>query len=144
MEPKRVLLIEDSPDDELLTRRAIEQTGLPIDIAVVHDGVEALAHFASLTMDTLPDLVLLDLKLPKVNGLEVLQQLRENVATRHLTIVVFTSSNEMCDICEASRFKANSYVRKPVEFHQFSAAVQMVCRYWLTINTPPIHQAASS
>lgn len=134
MDLKHVLLVEDNQDDELLTVRSIQKSGVPVEIAVVHDGVEAYAYLDQLTAATLPCLVLLDLKLPKVNGHEVLQRIRENELTRHVPVVVFTSSNEGLDIDEAYRRCCNSYVRKPVDFHLFSEAVQQICRYWLTVN----------
>jgi two-component system, response regulator len=136
MDTKHIVLVEDNPDDELLTMRAIQKLGMPIDVTVARDGVTALSLFESATQETLPDLVLLDLKLPKVNGLEVLRWVRANEATMALPMVVFTSSNEEQDIRETYVLYVNSYIRKPVDFHQFSDAVQQICRYWLMLNIP--------
>jgi CheY-like chemotaxis protein len=134
MDAKRILLVEDNPDDELLTTRAIQKVGLPVQVTVARDGVAALDLLENAARDTLPDLVLLDLKLPKVNGLEVLRRVRATAATKVLPVVVFTSSNEEQDIREAYTLCVNSYIRKPVDFHQFSAAVQEICTYWLKLN----------
>ncbi len=134
MDVKRVLLVEDNSDDELLTRRSLQKSGLPIEETVIHDGVVAIAYFTAVTRETAPDLVLLDLKLPKIDGLEVLEHIRAHEMTRHLPVVMFTSSNEANDICAAYARGVNSYVRKPVDFHQFNEAVQQICRYWLTMN----------
>lgn len=134
MDVKRVLLVEDNPDDELLTRRSLQKAGLPIEETVIHDGVAAIAYFTAVTRETAPDLVLLDLKLPKVNGLEVLEYIRAHETTRYLPVVLFTSSNEAHDICAAYALGVNSYVRKPVDFHLFCTAVQQICHYWLTLN----------
>jgi CheY-like chemotaxis protein len=134
MEVKRVLVIEDNPDDELLTRRSLRKSGVPIEEVVIHDGVAAIAYFTTVTREAAPDLVLLDLKMPKINGLEVLEHIRANETTRYLPVVMFTSSNEANDICVAYELGVNSYVRKPVDFHLFSTAVQQICLYWLTLN----------
>jgi len=136
METKHILLVEDNPDDELLTLRAIKKAGLPIEVTVVRDGAAALSVLESTTRENLPDLLLLDLKLPKVNGLEVLRQMRAHDATKVLPVVVFTSSNEEQDIKETYALNGNSYIRKPVDFHQFSDAVLQICRYWLQLNIP--------
>ena len=136
MDVKQVVLIEDNPDDELLTRRSIKKAGMPVEEIVLHDGVEALKYFSGITRETAPDLVLLDLKLPRVNGLEVLKHIRGSEDTSCLPVVIFTSSNELNDICSAYSLNVNSYVRKPVDFHQFCTAVQQICSYWLTMNVP--------
>lgn len=137
MEAKLVLLVEDNPDDELLTTRSLRKAGIPVEVTVVRDGVEAIAFLDNATAETLPDLVLLDLKLPKVNGLEVLKKIRDKELTRLLPVVVFTSSNEEQDIHDVYLLLGNSYVRKPVDFHEFSDSVQQICRYWLTLNITP-------
>jgi CheY-like chemotaxis protein len=135
MDTKHIVLVEDNPDDELLTTRAIQKVGISsINVHVARDGVEALVLLENATRETLPDLVLLDLKLPKVNGLEVLRRVRSLEVTKALPIVVFTSSNEEQDIRAAYHLRVNSYIRKPVDFHQFSDAVQQICRYWLKLN----------
>ena len=142
MEIKPILLVEDSPDDETLTLRTLQKHKIPCDVTVAHDGVEALDYlFATgpcagrprLT----PHLILLDLKLPKVDGLEVLRQVRSNPLTRSLPIVVFTSSNEAHDIAESYNLGANSYIRKPVDYHRFSEAIRLIGTYWLSENLPP-------
>jgi two-component system, response regulator len=137
MERKHILLVEDNPDDELLTLRAINKLGLPIDVAVIRDGAAALAFLEATAQANLPDLLLLDLKLPKVNGLEVLRRVRSLDVSSVLPVVVFTSSNEEQDISQAYTLGGNSYIRKPVDFHQFSGAVLQICHYWFQLNTPP-------
>jgi CheY-like chemotaxis protein len=131
-----IALIEDNPDDEALTLRALKKHGIANDIVVLRDGVEALA-FLLAPDQPLPHLVLLDLKLPRVNGLEVLQRLRAEPRTRLLPVVILTSSNEERDLIEGYRLGANSYVRKPVDFVQFSDAVQQLGLYWLVLNQAP-------
>lgn len=132
--PRPILLIEDNPDDERLTIRALRRSRITNPIQVARDGEEAL-HLIR-TTPPLPSLVLLDLKLPKVDGLEVLQQLRTNERTRLLPIVVLTSSNEERDIIDSYGLGANSYVQKPVDFGQFMDAVSQLGLYWLLINEP--------
>ena len=136
LEPKTILLVEDNPDDEKLTLRAMRQSDVPNTIMVAHDGAEALeiifgngnrAH-------RLPALVLLDLKLPKVSGLEVLEKLRANEATKTLPVVVLSSSDEERDIAESYSLGANSYIRKPVDFDEFIDSVRQLGTYWLSIN----------
>lgn len=117
-----IALIEDNADDEALTMRALKKHGIANDIIVLRDGVEALA-FLLAPDRPLPDLILLDLNLPRVNGLEVLQRLRADARTELLPVVILTSSNEERDLVAGYRLGANSYVRKPVEVVQFSEAV---------------------
>ena len=131
--PKTILLVEDNSDDEQLTLRAMRQSEVPNIIRVARDGAEALDH---LFCDgaRLPDLVLLDLKLPKVSGLEVLQRLRTDERTRSLPVVVLTSSDEERDIVESYNLGANSFIRKPVDFDEFIDAVRQLGLYWLSMN----------
>ena len=132
-----IALVEDNADDEALTMRALKQHGVANDIVVLRDGVEALA-FLLAADQPLPHLVLLDLNLPRVNGLEVLQRLRADARTQLLPVVILTSSGEEKDLIEGYRLGANSYVRKPVDFLQFSNAVHQLGLYWLVLNqTPP-------
>ena len=132
-EPKTILLIEDNPDDEKLTLRAMRQSEIPNIVVVARDGAEALDFVAKGT-ERLPSLVLLDLKLPKVSGLEVLAQLRSDSKTRTLPIVVLTSSDEQKDIQQSYLLGANSYIRKPVDFDEFIDSVKQLGQYWLSIN----------
>jgi two-component system, response regulator len=134
VEPKTILLVEDNADDEQLTLRAMRQSDIPNIIRVARDGAEALDKLFGEGQDRLPDLVLLDLKLPKVNGLEVLKKLRSDPRTKTLPVVVLTSSDEERDIVESYELGANSYVRKPVDFDQFIDAVRQLGLYWLSMN----------
>jgi two-component system response regulator len=134
-EPKTILLVEDSADDEQLTLRAMRQSEVPNIIRVARDGAEALEHlFGENAGHRLPDLILLDLKLPKVSGLEVLQRIRNEPRTKNLPIVVLTSSDEERDIVESYSSGANSYIRKPVDFDEFIDAVKQLGLYWLSMN----------
>jgi two-component system response regulator len=134
VEPKTILLVEDNADDEQLTLRAMRQSDIPNIIRVARDGAEALDKLFGPGQDRLPDLVLLDLKLPKVNGLEVLEKIRANERTKTLPVVVLTSSDEERDIVESYELGANSYIRKPVDFDQFIDAVRQLGLYWLSMN----------
>ena len=139
---KVILLVEDNPRDEALTLRALKKSNIVNDVVVVRDGVEALDYFFSESAPdspkATPQLVLLDLKLPKVDGLEVLRRLRADQRTRRLPVVIFTSSSEEEDVIESYSLGANSYVRKPVEFEQFLEATKQLGLYWLVLNeTPP-------
>src|SRR5579859_8154690 len=122
-EPKTILLVEDNADDEQLTLRAMRQSEVPNIIRVARDGAEALDQLFGPNAGKMPDLVLLDLKLPKVSGLEVLQRLRTEDKTRSLPVVILTSSDEERDIIESYDLGANSYIRKPVDFDEFIDAV---------------------
>ena len=134
-EPKTILLVEDNSDDEQLTLRAMRQSDVPNIIRVARDGAEALDHLFGPTAGTrLPDLVLLDLKLPKISGLEVLGRIRSDGRTRGLPVVILTSSDEEKDIVESYNLGANSYIRKPVDFDEFIDAVRQLGLYWLTMN----------
>ncbi|MRR07914.1 MAG: response regulator, partial [Deltaproteobacteria bacterium] len=140
MTNRHILLVEDNPDDEVLTLRAIRKHNIASEITVARDGVEALDFlFGTGThggrdTSTMPGLVLLDLKLPKVDGLEVLHRIRGDERTRLLPVVIFTSSNEEQDILECHSLGANSYIRKPVDFNQLSEALRLIGTYWLTMN----------
>jgi two-component system response regulator len=136
MNQSLIALVEDNPDDEALTIRALKKHGISNKIAILRDGVEALAFLLD-TNQPLPQLVLLDLNLPRLNGLELLQRLRAEPRTRLLPIVILTSSNEERDLVEGYRLGANSYVRKPVDFVQFSDAVNQLGLYWLVLNQVP-------
>lgn len=137
-----ILLVEDNPDDEALTLRALKKNHILNPVAVARDGVEALDYLLArgphqAQPPPLPQVVLLDLKLPKVDGLEVLRRLRAEPATRLLPVVVLTSSNEERDLVESYRLGANSYVRKPVDFAAFIEAVRQLGLYWLVLNQLP-------
>jgi len=139
MRRKCILLVEDDPDDEALTLRALRRHDLADEVVVVRDGAEALAFLYETTRagdDQLPELVLLDLKLPKIDGLQVLKMLREDAHTRRLPVVVLSSSSEERDIARSYDLGANSYVRKPVDFAEFSEAVRQLGIYWLGLNEP--------
>lgn len=128
-----ILLVEDNPDDEELTLDALRAGGITTEVAVVRDGAEAL-EFLLGDNRLVPQVVLLDLKLPKVPGFEVLRQIRRASKTRYVPTVVLTSSSEEEDIRGSYELGANSYVRKPVEFGEFVRAVQAVGVYWMLIN----------
>jgi len=142
MKDKIILLIEDNPDDAALTLRALENNNIKNDVVVVNDGAEALDYlfgtgsYAGRDLTIMPQLTLLDLKLPKVDGLEVLRRLRANELTRLLPVVILTSSNEEQDRINAYGRGANSYVRKPIDFGQFIDAVRNLGLYWLILNEP--------
>ncbi len=140
MENKSILLVEDSPDDQALTLRALKKGGIANEVVVVRDGAEALDYlfatgtYAARDTSVMPTVILLDLKLPKVDGLEVLRRLRADSRTKILPVVILTSSNEEQDLIAGYGLGANSYVRKPVDFVQFTEAVQHLGLYWLLIN----------
>ncbi len=133
---RSILLVEDNPDDEKLIIRALRRNSIANDITVAHNGEEALNIL--LGNDPLPTVVLLDIKLPKIDGLEVLRRLRANDRTRLLPVVVLTSSSEERDIIDSYHLGANSYVRKPVEFDKFTEAVKQLGLYWVLVNEPII------
>jgi two-component system, response regulator len=143
MDNKVILLVEDNPRDEALTLRALKKSNIVNDVIVAHDGVEALDYFfgtgpyAGEEPPVMPQLVLLDLKLPKVDGLDVLRKLRADERTKRLPIVVFTSSSEEEDMIKSYDLGANSYVRKPVESTEFAEATKQLGVYWLLLNQPP-------
>lgn len=132
--PRTILLVEDNPDDERLTIRALRRGNLVNELLIARNGEEALSLLFSL--EQLPCVVLLDLKLPKVDGLEVLRRIRANEQTRLLPVVVLTSSSEDRDIVESYNLGANSYVQKPVDFSQFTDSVRQLGLYWALINQP--------
>ena len=139
---KIILLIEDNPDDEALTLRALKKNNIKNEVVVAHDGAEALDYlfgtgsYTGRDLTIMPQLTLLDLKLPKVDGLEVLRRLRADELTRLLPVVILTSSNEEQDRNNGYGLGANSYVRKPVDFGQFIDAVRQLGLYWLILNEP--------
>jgi len=138
-----ILLVEDNENDEFFTLRAFKQSNIKNEIHVVRDGAEALDYlyctgaYATRDPKTLPQVILLDLKLPKVDGLAVLKRIRNELHTRHLPVVVLTSSKEQEDILRSYQLGANSYVRKPVEFAQFAEAIRQLGLYWLVLNEAP-------
>jgi len=137
MSEKVILLVEDNQDDEELTVLAYERSRIANRMVVVRDGQEALDYLLGTDAQVLPQLVLLDLKLPKVSGLEVLRRLRADPRTRRLPVVVLTSSKEEQDLLESYDCGANSYVRKPVDFARFSEAIHQLQLYWLVLNEQP-------
>ena len=143
MKSKIILLVEDSPDDIKLTLRALKKSNIMNEVIVVGDGVEALDYlfgqgtFAGRDTDIMPQVVLLDLKMPKMDGLEVLQRIRADEKTKLLPVVILTTSSEDRDRVESYALGANSYIRKPVDFNQFVAAVQHLGLYWLVLNEAP-------
>jgi len=140
---KIILLVEDNPDDELLTLMAFKDNKITNEVVVVRDGEEALDYlfgtgrYQNRDLDIQPQVVLLDLKLPKVDGLEVLQKIRSNPITKILPVVILTSSKEEVDIVNSYQLGANSYIRKPVDFEQFSEAIKQLGLYWLVLNESP-------
>ena len=143
MKRKTILLVEDNADDRLLTIRALKRSNIANSIDEVKDGQEALdflfakGDYAHREPKDLPQVVLLDLKLPKLDGLEVLKRIRENPITQHLPVVVLTSSKEQQDIVSSYQLGANSYVRKPVDFNEFAEAARQLGMYWLLLNEVP-------
>lgn len=133
---KTILLIEDNPDDIDLTLRAFKKNKIINEIVIARDGEEALEHLFG-AKAVKPALVLLDLKLPKVDGLEVLRQIRSNEKTKFYPVVVLTSSIEQCDLKAAYELGTNSYIKKPVNFEAFIEAVHKLGVYWLILNEPP-------
>ena len=140
MDNRVIFLVEDNPDDEALTLRALQKNNIGNRVVVAHDGAEALDFLlgrgsqAGGDSNVMPQVILLDLKLPKVDGLEVLRQLRANERTKYLPVVILTSSNEEQDLLRGHGLGANSYVRKPVDFNQFTEAVRQLGLYWLVLN----------
>lgn len=143
MASKTILLVEDNPDDEALTVRALKSSNIMNSVVVARDGLEALDYlhgsgaYAGRDVNDLPQVVLLDLKLPKIDGLEVLKRLRAEPLTELLPVIILTSSKEEQDLINGYKLGANSYVRKPVDFAQFSEAVRQLKLYWLVVNEPP-------
>lgn len=143
MREKIILLVEDNPMDEELSLRALKKSNITNPVVVAHDGVEALDYLfgrgvhAGRDLADAPQVVLLDLKLPKVDGVEVLRALRADERTKLQPVVVFTSSKEEQDLIRSYREGANSYVRKPIDFQEFAAAIRQLGLYWLTTNACP-------
>ena len=141
---KVILLVEDNPDDEALTLRALKKNDIRNQVVVARDGAQALEYLFGTgerkegDPEALPELVLLDLKLPRVDGLEVLRRIRADERTRLLPVVILTSSKEQRDLVEGYGYGANSYIRKPVDFGQFVEAVRQLGLYWLVLNETPL------
>lgn len=139
-----ILLVEDNPNDVELTLHALKKNNLTNSIHVVRDGAEALEYlfasgaYAGRDVNQAPKVILLDLKLPKVDGMEVLQRIKSDQRTRSIPVVVLTSSREERDIVESYRLGVNSYITKPVDFEQFTEAVRQLGLYWLLLNQPPV------
>jgi two-component system response regulator len=143
LEEKIILLVEDNPDDVKLTERALNKAHVLNKLVVAKDGAEALdylfgtGNWADRDLSTIPQVVLLDLKLPKIDGLEVLRRIRADRRTKLLPVVILTSSKEEKDIISGYAMGANSYIRKPVNFNQFADSVRQLGLYWLILNEPP-------
>lgn len=144
--PIDVLLVEDNPEDQELTLRAFKKHNLSNNVFVVEDGAEALefifakGQYQDRSNSNYPKVILLDLKLPKVSGLDVLKKIKSDESTKHIPIVVLTSSKEEKDIIESYRLGVNSYIVKPVLFEKFLKSIQDIGLYWLLINQPPLHK----
>ncbi|MEO5374964.1 MAG: response regulator [Alphaproteobacteria bacterium] len=139
---KPILLVEDNPDDELLACRALVKNNIKNPLVVAHDGVEALDYLFGndgCCRGALPAVILLDLKLPRVDGISVLRRVRAEPSTRLIPVVILTSSKEEQDVMTGYELGANSYIRKPVDFTQFSEAVRQLGLYWLLLNEPPVY-----
>lgn len=140
---KVILLVEDNPDDVALALRAFRKSNFNNEVVVAHDGVEALEYLlatgthAGRDSSVMPQLVLLDINLPRVNGIEILHALRSNEKTRLIPVVILTSSTEERDLMVGYELGANSYIRKPVDFVQFTESIRQVGQYWLRLNEPP-------
>ena len=143
MKKNTILLVEDNPDDEALTVRALKKDNIINDIIVARDGAEALDYlygkgsYKDRNMSIQPELIILDLKLPKVDGIEVLRKIRSERKTELLPVIILTSSNEEKDLIDSYSLGANSYIRKPVDFKQFIEAARQLKLYWLVLNEAP-------
>jgi two-component system, response regulator len=140
---KTILLVEDNPSDVNLTKRAFEKEHITNDLVVAEDGQEALDYifgngkYANRDINQLPTIILLDLKLPKISGLEVLKKIRAAEKIKRLPVVILTSSKEEQDVAASYDLGVNSYIRKPIDFNQFAEAIKYLGLYWLVINEPP-------
>jgi two-component system response regulator len=149
MENRVILLVEDNPDDEMLTLRAFKKNNIANEVIVARDGAEALEYlfgtgqYEKRDLSIMPAVILLDLKLPKVDGLEVLRRLRADDRTKRLPVVILTSSKEERDIVSSYDLGANSYIHKPVDFDRFTKAVGQLGLYWLLLNELPPKKGAS-
>jgi two-component system response regulator len=143
MNHKTILLVEDNPDDEALTLRALKINNILNGVIVARDGAEALDYlfgtgkYAGRDLSDMPQVILLDLKLPKIDGMEVLRRIRADERTKLLPVVILTSSKEERDLINGYKLGANSYIRKPVDFEQFRESVKQMKLYWLVLNEPP-------
>jgi len=137
MNPKTILLVEDNPSDVDLTKRALQKGHILNQLIVVEDGQDALDYLSGTESAALPALTLLDLKLPRVPGLEVLRRIRADARLRRIPVVMLTSSNEEQDVITSYDLGVNSYIRKPVDFNQFVRAVEQLGLYWLVLNEAP-------
>ena len=147
LDRKVLLLVEDSPDDELLAKRAIKKNNIPCEVVVVHDGLEAVNYlfaegeYQGRDKSDTPAVILLDLKLPKLDGIEVLKQIRADSVTCTIPVVMLTSSNEENDIYKSYVHGVNSFICKPVDFDQFLDATRQIGMYWLSLNVTPMGSA---
>jgi len=143
MKKRYILLVEDNSDDQELTLMALRQSNIANEVVVVHDGVEALEYLfgsaksPALEVNDLPQVILLDLKMPRLGGMDVLKRIRSELLTQLLPVVILTSSSEEEDILSSYRLGANSYVRKPIEFRSFAEAIQRLGLYWMIVNQAP-------
>lgn len=140
MNKKYILLVEDNPDDQALTMRALKKANILNEIVVANNGEEALDYlfgtgaYAGRDLSIMPEVILLDLRMPKIDGLEVLKRIRANERTKFLPVVILTSSKEERDLVESYKLGANSYIQKPVDFVEFAEAIQTLGVYWLALN----------
>ncbi|MGA9697172.1 MAG: response regulator [Dehalococcoidales bacterium] len=143
MQEKIIFLVEDNPDDVVLTERALKKSHILNKLVVARDGAEALEYifgtgnYSGRDMSKMPEVILLDLKLPKIDGLEVLKKIRADKRTKLLPVVILTSSKEENDLINGYSLGANSYIRKPVNFNQFAEAIRQLGLYWLVLNEAP-------
>jgi len=144
MERKDILLVEDNADDIILAKRAFQKSNIKNNIIVVRDGAETLDYlygrgkFEGRDINNIPKIILLDLKMPKVHGLEVLKQIRNDKRTKYIPVIILTSSQDKKDIAQGYELGANSYIVKPIDFVKFSEVMQHIAWYWLTLNEQPL------